>query len=417
MPRIIGKLTSTRVRTAKPKRGRRALVLADGGNLYLQATLGDDGNIRRSWTFRYALYGKRREMGLGPTHTIGLASARARARALREKLVDDIDPLEAREADRRAKIAEAAKTMTFRQCAEAYINLHADGWSAKHDHQWRSSLSRHVYPKIGAMAVRDVDQAAVMGVVEPLWKTKTVTASRVRGRIESILDYATANQFRAGDNPARIGSALPKKAKITKVKHFAAVPWKEIPDFMRELRDIKDDTRARALEFTVLTAARTDQTLRATWGEIDLKAKTWSIPSDRMKKNELEHRVPLSARALAILDSLPKGSPDSYIFGGAKPLIETAMRRQVLHRLRPGLTVHGLRASFKTWAGEATAFPRDVIEKALSHKVGSAVEQAYDRGDLFEKRRRLMSAWADYCAKPVPTTDATVTRIRERERA
>ena len=415
MARTIEKLSPARVRTAKPRGKRRALVIADGGNLYLQATLGPDGNVRRSWVFRYELNGRRRDMGLGPTFTVGLAQARAKAKALREQLLDDVDPLEAREAAKRARLAEQARAMTFADCARMYLDLHAAGWSRKHAEQWGVTLRTYILPVLGKLSVADVDEAAVMKVVEPIWKTKTVTASRLRGRIEAVLDYATASGFRTGDNPARhIAVALPKKAKITKVKHFAALPWRDIPGFMAELRSVKG-TPARALEFTVLTAARTKETRFAPWDEIDLKGKTWNIPGDRMK-NEKPHRVPLSARALEILRSLPKGG--RYIFEhDGKRLAEQALRREVLARLRPKgtVTVHGLRASFKTWASESTAFPRDLVEVSLAHKRGDAVERAYERGDLFDKRRRLMSAWGDYCTQPAPTN--VVTPIRERERA
>jgi integrase len=415
MPRIIGKLSASRVRTAKPKAGRTALVLADGGNLYLQATLGDDGNVRRSWVFRYAIDGRRREMGLGATHTLGLAEARDKARTLRKQLLDDVDPLEAKAAAKQARLAERAKAMTFRQCAAAYISLHGDGWGREHLHQWNASLAAYVYPKIGDMPVRDVDQAAVMRIVEPLWKTKTTTAGRVRSRIEAVLDYATAHKFYEGDNPARVLAALPKKSKVAPVKHFASVPWQEIPTFMAELGGL-ESTAARCLEFAVLTAARSDEAIGAEWDEI--KGDTWEVPASRMKGRVL-HRVPLNKRALKLLASLPKDG--RYIFGGGKPLQETALRRTVLAKLRPGanrlrssVTVHGLRASFKTWASESTAFPRDLVEVALAHKRGGAVEQAYERGDLFEKRRRLMSAWADYCAEPKAATGTIVTPIRER---
>src|SRR5262249_22885159 len=211
MPRVIGKLSARTVATAKPKAGRRALVLADGGNLYLQVTRGKDGGINRSWTFRYQIDGERGDMGLGPTYTLGIAQARAKAKALREQLLDDVDPLEAKEAARRAKLAEAAKTVTFERCAEMYINLHQAGWGARHLHQWRSSLAAYVYPKIGKLSVADVDQAVIMQIIEPLWAEKVVTAARVRRRIQAILDYAIAHRFReGGDNPARITSALPK---------------------------------------------------------------------------------------------------------------------------------------------------------------------------------------------------------------
>jgi integrase len=396
-PRTIGRLTPRRVSTAKPKAGRRALVIGDGGGLWLQVTRGEGEHIRRSWTFRYEINGKRREMGLGPLHTLGVADARAKAKALRQQLLDNVDPLEAREVARRAKLAEQARTMTLRQCAKLYLDLHQDGWkSAKHREQWTSSLKNYVFPVLGDLSVADIDPAAVMKVVQPLWKEKTVTASRVRGRIEAILDYASASGFRTGDNPARhVSVALPKKSTIAKVEHLAALPWREVPAFVADLRKLQG-APARGLEFLILTGVRTGEALGAAWDEIDRKTKTWTIPGNRMKAGN-PHRVPLSARAVEILDG-QRGGP--YVFGGSKPLPPTALRRQALDRLRPDVTVHGFRASFKTWASESTAFPRDLVEVALAHKRGGPVEETYQRGDLFEKRRRLMQAWADYLGKP-----------------
>lgn len=401
MPRIIGKLTSRRVATAKPRHGRRALVLGDGGGLWLQATLGDDGTtVRRSWVFRYEIGGRRREMGLGATHTRSLAEARDKARSLRQLLLENVDPLEAREADRRAKLAEAARTKTFRQCAEAYLGLHADdGWSRRHLHQWRTSLRDYAFPTIGEMLVRDVDEAAVMRVVQPIWAKKTTTAARVLNRIRLVIDYASASGFRNGDNPARhVAAALPKKAKIARVRHFAALPWQDVPEFMSELRGVKG-IPALCLEFVVLTGVRTGEALGATWDEIDHKAKTWTIARERMKGGK-EHRVPLSARALEILDGLPGRT--GYLFGGSKALPETALRKQVLRRLHSSATTHGFRATFRTWCDEQTNFPHHVVEQALAHTTGNAVERAYKRGDLFERRRKLMDQWASFCTKSAP---------------
>jgi integrase len=410
-PRTIGRLTSRRVSTAKPKAGRRALVIGDGGGLWLQVTRGEGDHIRRNWTFRYEINGKRREMGLGPLHTIGLAEARAKAKALRQQLLDNIDPLEAREAARRAKLAEQARTMTFRQCAKLYLDLHQDGWkSAKHHEQWALSLRKYIFPVLGDLAVGDIDQAAVMKVVQPIWTTKTVTASRIRGRIEAVLDFAAASGFRGNENPARhVLVALPKKAKITKVEHHAALPWQELPQFMHELRQLKS-TAARCLEFVILTAARSDEAIGAIWDEINFATKTWNVPAERMKSSE-EHQVPLSDRALEILRSQPRNGP--YIFGGPQPLVSTALRRQVLHRLRAGFTIHGFRTSFRTWAAETTNYPEIVAEHALAHTVGSAVERAYKRTTLVQKRRQLMAAWSKYCCTPrVPARDDNVVSIR-----
>ena len=417
MPRIIGKLTSRRVATVKPKRVRKALVLADGGNLYLQATLADDNaTVRRSWVFRYEVNGRRREMGLGAAHTIGLSTARAKAKALREQLVDNIDPLAQREADRRAKLAEQARTVTFAECAKRYLNLHAATWGVAHRHQWHATLKTYILPVIGDLSVADIDQAIVMKIVEPIWTSKPTTAGRVRNRIECVLDYAAANQFRGNDNPARgVTAALPKKSKIAPVQHLTAEPWQEMPQFMQELRRLQS-MAARCTEFLVYTAARSKEATHATWDEIDLKTKTWVVPAHRMK-GKVEHRVPLSTRALELLSALPRSGP--YVFGGSKPLQETALRRTVLAKLRPGasrltsaITTHGMRACFKTWAGERTNFARETAEIALAHRSGDKTEQAYERGDKYEKRGRLMQAWADYLAKPAKAAAGNVVPMK-----
>jgi integrase len=416
MARVLGKLSQRRVATAKPKRGRKALVLADGGNLYLQCTLADDDTtVRRSWVFRYEVDGRRREMGLGAAHTIGLAEARNRARALRVQLVDNIDPLAQREADRRAKLAEQARTVTFAECAKRYLNLHAATWGVAHRHQWHATLTTYILPVIGDLSVADIDQAIVMKIVEPIWTSKPTTAGRVRNRIECVLDYAAANQFRANDNPARhVTAALPKKSKIAPVQHHAAEPWQEMPQFMQELRQLPS-TAARCLEFLTYTAARSDEAIGATWDEIDLKAKVWRIPGSRMKAR-VAHHVPLSTRALELLSSLPRSGP--YVFGGNKPLQATALRRQVLAKLRPGanrlistITTHGMRAAFKTWAGESTNFANETVEIALAHRIGNQTEQAYERGDKATKRARLMQAWADFLDKSAKGAAGNVVKI------
>jgi integrase len=421
-PRIVGRLTSRRVATAKPKAGRQALIIGDGGGLWLQVTRGEGDHLRRSWTFRYEIDGKRREMGLGALHTFGLAEARERARALRQQLADGVDPLAQRETARRAKLAEAARAVSFQECAKQYLNLHEEGWGAAHRHQWHASLGTYVYPQIGALAVADVDQAVVMRIIQPIWNAKPTTASRVLNRIERILDFAAAHEYRrSNDNPAaRVVSALPKKSRIAKVEHFAALSWEEMPTFVQQLRGLKT-TAARCLEFLIYTGARSDEAIGALWDEIDFKAKAWTIPAERMKGGEL-HRVPLSRAALELLSALPRSGP--YVFGGddGKMLQDHALRRQVLAKLRPGtskltssITAHGFRGSFKTWAGESTNFANETIELALAHKVGNKVEQAYEKGDKLAKRARLMQAWADYLAKPAkPAAAGTVTPMRRR---
>src|SRR5262245_6610704 len=307
---MVERLTPKQVSNAKPRAGQDSVLLADGGNLYLQCTRGKEGHVRRSWLFRFELGGRRREMGLGALHTVGLAEARERARGLRQQLLDRIDPLEARDQAERARLAEKARTVTFRQCAKSYIALHEDSWkNDKHRAQWDSTLETYAYPVIGDMSVRDVDSASILKVIEPLWRSKTETASRVRGRIEAILDYATASGFRTGDNPARhVVVALPKRSKLQKVKHHAALLYNELPEFMAELRR-RESLSARALEFTILTVARTGEVIGARWPEIDLKARTWTVPAARMKAGK-PHTVPITQRAVEILRGLPRRAGD-----------------------------------------------------------------------------------------------------------
>jgi len=406
--RVVGKLSPARVRTAKPVGNRTNLLVGDGGGLWLQCTLGEGGHVRRSWTFRYELNGKRREMGLGPLHTIGLADAREKARGLRQQLLDNVDPLEAREAIRRGQLAATARTMPFRECARLYLELHQDGWSSKHAEQWHSTLRDYAFPALGNLAVADIDQAAVLKVIEPIWKTKTVTAGRVRARIESVLDYATASGFRSGDNPARaLLAALPKQHKTHRVEHHAALPWKEIPALMAELRQ-QSSPAARCLEFIMLCAARTGEVTGALWSEIDLKAKVWVVPPARMKSRR-EHRVPLSDRAVEILGNLPRQGDQVF------PKFHNKALSRVLGQLRPDVTIHGTaRSGFRDWARETTNFPDSIVEAALAHVVGDKVMQAYARGDLFDKRRRLMTAWSEYCRTEPSVAASAVVPIRRK---
>ncbi len=407
--RLLGRLSTARVRTAAPAPGKRELKLADGGNLVLLCRRAEGGHITRRWEFQYVLDGRRRFMGLGPTHTLGLSEAREKARTLRRQLLEGIDPLEAREATRRARAADAAKAMPFRACARLYLALHESGWSKAHREQWHSSLRDYVFPVLGDLSVADIDQAVVLKVIEPIWQSKTVTAARVRGRIESVLDYATANNFRSGDNPARaLLAALPKAAKTHKVEHYPAVPWKKMPIFMTSLRGV-DSAIARCLEFIILTATRTSEATDATWNEFDIGARTWTIPPGRMKANR-EHRVPLSDRATDILNSLRRAG------GRVFPPMNNKSLWRVLNGLHPGATVHGMRSSFRDWARESTNVADSIVEAALAHVVGSKTVAAYARGDLFDRRRKLMIMWADYCASLPANDEANVSSLREASR-
>ena len=394
MARIIGRLTARRVATAKPKRGKDWTLIADGGNLLLQVSRGgkDKDHIRKSWIFKYQLGFRRREMGLGPYPDVSLAQARAKAHELRAQLREDVDPLEAKHERRRELLAERARTVSFRECAEMYIRLHGPGWkNAKHAQQWPASLRNYVYPKLGSIAVRDIDAAMVLKVVEPIWHGKVVTAQRVLNRIQRIMDYATASGFRQGDNPARhVAESLPKGSTIAKVEHFPSMPFMEVPQFMIDLRARNGSVPAKALEFLILTGARAGMLINATADELDLKARTWTVPGSKMKKGK-EHRTPLADRALEILSELPR--THERIF----PVGIHAMAN-LLKRLRPdaSVSIHGFRASLTTWASERTGYPHPVIEQALAHAIPGATEKAYRRGDLFERRRKMMAHWATF---------------------
>src|ERR1051325_4305558 len=410
----VGKLTAIEVAKAKgPK------VLHDGGGLYLRvgpSRRDADGKEKpgsKAWVFRFQLDGKRRDMGLGPYPDISLAEARRRATEHRNQRRDGIDPLNAKTAQRQAQRLAVAKGRTFRQCAAQFIEKNRAGWrNPKHRQQWENTLATYVYPVIGDLPVAAIDAGLVVQVLDPIWTEKPETASRVRGRIEAVLDAATVRGFRQGPNPAQwkgnLAHILPAHSRIRKVAHHAALPFDEMPQFLAALRT-RDGMAARALEFAALTAARTGEVLGARWGEFDLAAKVWTVPAKRMKAGR-EHRVPLSEAALAVLEQvrplalMKDGKPDpaAPVFPGprrALPLSNMAMLMLLRRMKRDDLTAHGFRSTFSDWAAERTAYPREVVEMALAHAIENRVEAAYRRGDLFDKRRRLMDAWAQYCNK------------------
>lgn len=374
---------------------------ADGLGLYLQVSVWGT----KSWVLRYTRHQKAHTLGLGPVHTISLLEARKRARKARQDLLDGIDPIAVKRQKAQQAKLEQARMMTFQQCAEAYIEAHRAGWkNAKHAEQWQATLASYAYPVLGMLNVKDVDTALVMKVLEPIWTEKTETASRLRGRIESILGWATVRGYRQGDNPARwrghLDNLLAPRNKVQKAVHHAALSYTEIGAFILALRKM-EGMAALALEFTILTASRTSETIGATWAEIDFQEAVWTIPATRMKA-EKEHRVPLSARALAILRELqPLGG--EFVFQGlkaGKSISNMAMLKLLQRMARTDLTVHGFRSTFRDWAGEMTAHPREVIEHALAHQLKDKAEAAYARGTLFQKRRRLMEDWARYCETP-----------------
>jgi integrase len=353
------------------------------------------------------LAGKAREMGLGPVPDTSLSEARAKALEARKLRREGIDPIEHRKAARAAARLNAAKAITFRECGARYIASHRKGWrTKKHAELWTNTLATYAEPVLGGLPVQGIDTGLVMKVLEPIWAKKPETAGRVRQRIESVLDWARVHGYREGENPARwrghLDKLLPAQAKVARVEHHAALPYCEVGSFMASVRK-QEGIGARALEFAILTAGRTGEILGARWDELDLDTKTWTIPAGRMK-GEREHRVPLSSPAIAIVEALRAIRSSNYVFPGGrtgKPLSNMAMLVMLRRMKWSGVTVHGFRSTFRDWAAEQTAYPNEVVEMALAHSVGNKVEAAYRRGDLFEKRRRLMDEWARYCASAV----------------
>lgn len=407
MAKTIGRLTVLQVQHAK-KPG----MLADGDGLYLQVT----GAGARSWIFRFMLEGKPREMGLGLLKGVGLAAARAKEAQCRALLADGIDPIAARKGERAERAVADARTITFDQCADAYIEAHGAAWrNPKHRAQWKTTLETYVSPVFGKLSVGAVDVTLVMKALEPIWTTKPETAARVRGRIESVLNWAKARGYRSGENPAQwkghLDNLLPAKSKISSVRHHAALPYDETAQFMTKLRE-QTGVSAHALGFLILTAARTGEILGARWGEMNLAEKVWTVPASRMKGGR-EHRVPLSRDATVILDKLTKGEPEEFVFHGRNGgSLSTMALLMLLRRMEFGsLTAHGFRSTFRDWAAERTNFQREVAEAALAHVVGDKVEAAYRRGDLFEKRRRLMAAWGEFATTTTNDSADTVVRL------
>jgi integrase len=399
MPKRAAGLTARQVETR-----RLPGLFADGGGLYLQVTASG----ARSWIFRYQLAGRRRDMGLGSAERFGvtLAEARERARAARRLVEEQIDPIDARRAERNAAVLERVRAITFKECAARYIAAHRQGWkNPVHATQWPSTLESYVYPVFGEVALPAIDVGLVMQAIEPIWNRKPETASRVRGRIENILDYAAARGWRSGENPARwrghLDKLLPKKTKVRQVQHHAALPHAELGAFMAELRQ-QNGIAARALDFAILTAARTSEVIGARWSEVNLAERLWTVPAERMKPGR-EHRVPLSQPALAVLRDMAAIRLGDFVFPGnsaAGKLSNMAMLALLRRMGRGDLTAHGFRSTFSDWAAERTGFPAEVREMALAHAVGDKVEAAYRRGDLFQKRRQIMDAWAKFCGAP-----------------
>lgn len=371
----------------------------------------------RTWILRVMVGGKRRDMGLGGYPDVTLAGARDAARIARDKIRNGIDPIEEGRAARSALAASRASAMTFEQCAFAYIAVKEAEWAnAKHGQQWRNTLETYAHPVVGKLLVRDVAQTHVLRILEPIWSTKTETATRLRGRIESVLDWATVRGYREGDNPARWKGHLDKlmamPGKIKNVEHHAALAYVDIGAFWIDLRQ-QEGMGALALQFAILTAARSGEVRGASWSEIDLVEKTWKIPAERMKMKR-EHRVPLSDEAVKLLEAVPRIAGTDLLFPNNKGTALSDMTlTAVIRRMgRTGqVTPHGFRSTFRDWTSERTNYPRDVCEMALAHAIGDKVEAAYRRGDLIEKRTRLMRDWAKFI-NTAPAVGDNVVQMR-----
>jgi len=372
-------------------------MYGDGAGLWLKVT--DAGS--KSWILRYTHLGRERWTGLGPFPEVTLAEARDKAIDWRRKLREGLDPLKVKQEAAIAVRAAAASTVTFDWCAEQYIDAHRAGWkNAKHAAQWTSTLKGYASPIVGTMDVSLIDTDHILRILKPIWQEKTETASRLRGRIEEILGWATVHKYRTGDNPARwkghLAVLLPARSKVARTKHMAALPWKDMAPFMQSLR-ARAGIGAIAVQFTILTAARSGEVRDMTWGEVNFDERLWTIPGERMKAKR-DHRVPLSSAAFAILQQMKAmalAGVDIVFPGTRSQALSDATLTQVLRRMgHEKITVHGFRSAFRDWAAEATSYPREMAEMALSHAVGNKVEAAYRRGDMLEKRRDMMDDWA-----------------------
>ena len=392
MSRILNKLNARKVVTINTPGYH-----SDGGGLYLQVS----PTLSKSWIFKFVRNKKATEIGLGSFGDISLEAAREQASEYRKLLKQGLNPLAEKRKIERELHLSVAKSMTFAECAAAYIDINRHGWkNPKHAQQWSNTLKQYAYPAIGKLPVAEVDTALVVKCLEGIWTSKNETASRLRGRIETVLDWATVSKYREGENPARwrghLDKILPKPSKVQNVEHHAALPYTDISEFIVKLRN-QQGIAARCLEFTILTAARTNESIGATWDEIDVISQTWTIPVERMKANK-PHRVPLSSRALAIVQEMSLLKTNEFVFPGLKRGLSNMAMLQLLKRMGlPELTVHGFRSSFRDWAAETTHYPNEVVEMALAHTIKNQAEAAYRRGDLMEKRSQLMADWTRYC--------------------
>ena len=358
----------------------------------------------RSWILRIPIGGKRRDVGLGGYPAIGLAQARNGARDIRIKVVQGIDPIQERRNQQAALKVARGKLKTFSEVASGFLEDRSPGWrNPKHRQQWENTLAVYAVPKIGNLFVKDIELAHILNILRPIWTTKTETASRVRGRLENVLDWAKVHGYREGENPARwkgnLDMILPAPNKTKKVKHHKALPYSQVGSFMVDLHN-RSGIAAKALEFTILTATRSGEVRGATWQEIDISKAEWTIPSERMKAGK-EHRIPLSSQVIELLKGIPVGEANEIIFKAPRGgMLSDMSLGAVLKRMKIQVTTHGFRSTFRDWAGETTAFTREVIEHALAHQLQDKAEAAYARGTLLVKRRKLMEAWSIYCEQP-----------------
>jgi integrase len=394
MPRVANRLTARKVDTIKtPAR------LADGLGLYLVV----EGEFSKNWVFEYQFNGKRRYMGLGSALDVSLADAREKRNEYRKLKANGVDPLEQKRATRAAQALTAAKAVTFKEAATRYMDANRAGWDKRHALQWQSTLEQHAFPKFGDLPVGAVDEALVLAVLQPILTTANVTATRLRGRIESVLDWAKAMKLREGENPARWRGHLEKLLMAPKrahrIKNLASMPFGDVPEFMQKLRSQSDVVAAAAMQFLILTAGRKNEVVEAKWDEIDLNKAVWTVPAERMKKR-IEHQVPLSRAAVDILERMQKSRINEYVFfatiRGTKRISDAVLGRLMDAMGCEEFVPHGFRSSFRSWAGAKTNFQREVAEAALAHKVGDQTEQSYQRDNLIEKRRLLMDAWAAF---------------------
>lgn len=395
MPKVAKQLSDRAVAAIKAE-GRHAVGGVPG--LHLRVSAG-----HRGWVLRVQVGDQRRDIGMGAYPTVGLSEAREKAREIHDGLREGKDPVAPRKQQRMALAAQAAAERTFHWCAQEFIRAKASEWSnPKHRKQWENTLETYAMPHVGHLSVASIDLPHILACLEPIWNTKNETASRLRGRIESVLDWATVRKYRTGENPARwkghLDKVLAAPSKIQKVEHHRAVAVDDMPGFMTALR-LREGIAARALEFTILTAARSGEVRGALWSEIDERTGVWIIPPERMKAGN-EHRVPLSTAARALLSLLPRFDDTELLFPGTKgqPLSDMTMTA-VMRRMQVDAVPHGFRSTFRDWAGEKTNYPREMAEQALAHTLESKVEAAYRRGDALEKRRQMMEEWAHFSGR------------------